>query len=517
MKAGATRLIAETKFLREVGVGLLVRHTLRSGPAFAIELVRHARLMRASGLFDRAWYLSAYPAAPAHRALSHFLLHGWQAGNNPGPGFDCAYYAAANPDVAQAGLNPAIHFILHGRAEGRQPLPPPALPQSEPEPDPFSPERLAPVLARFQLDADAAMQALEGIDRPRLRLAPGAPVAVFVHSAGNLFMHEIAELVTAGFAAAGFDASIYDERAAFLAEGDAGAVTRGAARVIVAPHEFFLLPVDGHPVPAEWAAGAILLNVEQLLMSWFRVGLAALRRAAAVLDINLQSAAALAHAGLPAAFLPLGHVADFAPFRRQEKLPDLPALKTLERAIKDTCPAAGAPLAERPIDIFFIGYLSPRRAGILERMAERLSRWRCHFVLTDADSPKVRGKTAVLDTEAAIGLAQRAKIVLNLHQSDEPFFEWHRIVLQGIWQRAAVITEPVAMQAHFHAGEHFLEAPIDELADLIDWALGSGPGMATLERIRARAHEHLSARVRLDETLRAMFLEQAAMTEDALP
>jgi hypothetical protein len=540
--------VADKEIPGEPGAGAVLRHAVRHGPASALRLWREARLLCDAGLFDGDWYRATYPDAPAEGALIDYLARGWRAGHNPGPGFDSAFYLASNPDVAQRHVNPAVHFARYGRAEGRPPLPPPEpapvpVPEPEPEPvpepapapapepapepapaptpapepepapppDPLSPEQVAPVLARFQLDATAAVQTIAD-NRATHRwpkLAPGAPVAVFVHSAGNLFMREIAELLTAGFAAAGFDACLCDERAAFEDVGAATAVSPHATRVVVAPHEFFLLASDGRVVPPGWATGAILLNVEQMLTHWFGEGVAALRHAAAVLDINLQSAAVLAQAGLPVAYLPLGYVRDFAPFGRRETLPDLPALETLERSIKDTCPAAQAPLTERPIDIYFIGYLSPRRSGIFERLAERLARWRCHFVLTEGDRPQVSGVNAVLTTEASIGLAQRAKIVLNLHQSDEPFFEWHRIVLQGLWQHALVLSEPLPAQTQFIAGEHFLEAPLDELADLIDWLLGSEAGRQTAERVRAAGHAHLTRHVRLDDTLRSLFLEPA--------
>src|SRR5215475_606526 len=99
---------------------------LRAGPAAALRLARDVRLIHASGLFDRDWYLSTYPEVPADRALVHFLEMGWYAGHNPGPDFDTSFYLASNPDVARAGINPAVHFVLHGRAEGR-------LPRQEPD------------------------------------------------------------------------------------------------------------------------------------------------------------------------------------------------------------------------------------------------------------------------------------------------------------------------------------------------------------------------------------------------
>lgn len=82
------------------------------------------RLVERSGLFDRDWYLAAYPDVSASGAnpIEHYLLHGAAEGRNPGPGFDTNRYVSRYPDVADAGMNPLLHFILHGRAEGRVPL-----------------------------------------------------------------------------------------------------------------------------------------------------------------------------------------------------------------------------------------------------------------------------------------------------------------------------------------------------------------------------------------------------------
>lgn len=39
------------------------------------------------------------------------------------PLFDGAYYAAKNPDVAQAGVNPLLPYLVNGDREGRDPHP----------------------------------------------------------------------------------------------------------------------------------------------------------------------------------------------------------------------------------------------------------------------------------------------------------------------------------------------------------------------------------------------------------
>lgn len=70
-------------------------------------------------LFDPVYYRDQ--VGPVADPLQHFLLEGWRLGYNPHPKFDTRYYLNQNPDVAQAGVNPLLHFILHGAEERRSP------------------------------------------------------------------------------------------------------------------------------------------------------------------------------------------------------------------------------------------------------------------------------------------------------------------------------------------------------------------------------------------------------------
>jgi hypothetical protein len=73
--------------------------------------------------FDPAYYLAAYPdvAEAGVDPLKHFFFTGWQEGRSPNQGFDCRYYMTVNEDVREAGLNPFWHYLVSGRAEGRLP------------------------------------------------------------------------------------------------------------------------------------------------------------------------------------------------------------------------------------------------------------------------------------------------------------------------------------------------------------------------------------------------------------
>lgn len=82
-------------------------------------------LISASGFFDGAWYRKTYPAAENDRddAAADYLRHAVSLRHDPGPDFSSEWYLQTYPDVAAAGMNPLVHFLRHGFAEGRLPKP----------------------------------------------------------------------------------------------------------------------------------------------------------------------------------------------------------------------------------------------------------------------------------------------------------------------------------------------------------------------------------------------------------
>ena len=78
------------------------------------------------GDFDALYYSRTYPEAvrEGRDPLIHYMLEGWRAGHDPSPAFSTSFYLEDNPDVAAAGVNPFWHYLVSGHAEGRQPLPP---------------------------------------------------------------------------------------------------------------------------------------------------------------------------------------------------------------------------------------------------------------------------------------------------------------------------------------------------------------------------------------------------------
>jgi hypothetical protein len=86
---------------------------------------RLAAVLLKSGLFDPEYYLRRNPdvAVAGVDPVVHYLLHGAAEMRNPGPHFATERYVSRYPDVAKSGLNPLYHFIVRGHSEGRDPGP----------------------------------------------------------------------------------------------------------------------------------------------------------------------------------------------------------------------------------------------------------------------------------------------------------------------------------------------------------------------------------------------------------
>ncbi len=83
---------------------------------------RQARLLLRSGLLDPQWYLSRY-ADVAQSGLDpamHFLRHGGRERRNPSPVFDTGDYIARHPEIVADDINPLVHYLLHD-AGGQRP------------------------------------------------------------------------------------------------------------------------------------------------------------------------------------------------------------------------------------------------------------------------------------------------------------------------------------------------------------------------------------------------------------
>jgi hypothetical protein len=78
--------------------------------------------IRNSAFFDAEFYLNSNPdvRASGMDAAVHYLVYGGREGRNPGPFFSTREYLVKFPDVAASGLNALAHYEIYGRCEMRR-------------------------------------------------------------------------------------------------------------------------------------------------------------------------------------------------------------------------------------------------------------------------------------------------------------------------------------------------------------------------------------------------------------
>jgi hypothetical protein len=79
--------------------------------------------IRNSLFFNSAHYLETNPdvRATGMDPALHYLVHGAEEGRDPGPFFSTKAYLARYPDVAEAEVNALLHYETRGRRESRIP------------------------------------------------------------------------------------------------------------------------------------------------------------------------------------------------------------------------------------------------------------------------------------------------------------------------------------------------------------------------------------------------------------
>lgn len=80
-----------------------------------------AELLRRSGLFYEDWYRASFMGtnSPFQDPVLHYLEVGHARGARPNPFFDGQHYLLRNTDVAEAGINPFVHYVITGRDQTR--------------------------------------------------------------------------------------------------------------------------------------------------------------------------------------------------------------------------------------------------------------------------------------------------------------------------------------------------------------------------------------------------------------
>lgn len=259
------------------------------------------------------------------------------------------------------------------------------------------------------------------------------PELVFTLAHGqNRFFHELSEALVYELTELGVTATI-----------SAGAMPtprEGLVHVLVPPHEYMTL--SGFTPPASLLNRSIVISAEQPDSPFFPANVALARDAGAVFDINPRAVRAYHAQGVDAVRLQLGYT----------KLWDQPT----------------PPDHERDIDILFLGRLTERRAKALASYADVFERFRCCLLLSDNSSPNTETGASFVAGQDKRDRLSRAKIVLNVHGEEEPYFEWLRVV-EAICAGCVVVSEHSTDIAPLEPGLHFTAGRLESLGFLCAW------------------------------------------------
>lgn len=343
--------------------------------------------------------------------------------------------------------------------------------------------RLFPSVPRVAEPLEAPARAARGVAAPA-SAPPSAPrFRIYTNSQGNYFFNEMRDLLAAGLGQLGCPAEARAETDGFGSGDD--------WHVIIAPHEFFYLGAGLNLAKGPLPTKLILVNTEQAITHWFHLAARFFPSAHAVWDIDYLSAERLLSQGIRCGYLPLGYLADFRPF---QKIPELPlhyGTQYLPPEVRRRSTFL-EPLTARPLDVVFFGNPTARRKRFFTKAAPLLARYHCYFHFSNATQPLLAGKTTYMDTPTVLGLVQRSRVLLNIHRDDNPYFEWQRIVMQGIWQGALVISEPCTPAPPFRPGLDFIEADLADIPEKIAYYLSCAEGRREAQWIAAEGFRTLS-------------------------
>lgn len=106
------------------GSGLIsrLRRRIRRARMARPQEWRAADTVAASSLFSPAWYLVRYPEVFEGRLppALHYVLHGAREGKDPSPEFSTKLYLKAHPEVVASGENPLVHHLRTERTPPRE-------------------------------------------------------------------------------------------------------------------------------------------------------------------------------------------------------------------------------------------------------------------------------------------------------------------------------------------------------------------------------------------------------------
>jgi GT2 family glycosyltransferase len=264
-------------------------------------------------------------------------------------------------------------------------------------------------------------------------------VVIYGTLRSNLFIREVGELVAAGFAELGCETELLFDRLPERENND-------ALQIVLTPHEYynlFLLEQMPRKTARDLSANLVFLCTEQPATGWFEQNLRWSCYARAVADINLLGVESYRAHGIRAHHLPLGY--------------------------HELLGHSGEKPA-REVDLFFLGSLTSRRERFFARHTDFFSQRNCHLRFVPLGFAKTELSRSYLPAAQRNALLASSKILLNVHYSDQRYFEWHRMLV-GLSNGCCIITENCAGYAPLIPNKHFVMVEHDGLIDACQYYL----------------------------------------------
>ena len=300
-------------------------------------------------------------------------------------------------------------------------------------------------------------------------------VDLFATSKSNLFIVEIGELVAAGFRELGCEAQLHIDG---VPQENPPA---GTLQIVVTPHEYynlFLTEKFPRPYLRDLTANLHLLCTEQPDTGWFQSNLQWGSYARGVADINPLGVAAYRKRGLDAHQLQLGYHDILAHTQR-------------------------IPHPQRTLDITFLGSMTERREDFFAEHAPFFARHECHLRMVPLGFAKTRQTKSYLSVDRRNKLLSNSRILLNVHYSDQKYFEWHRMLV-GLANGCCIITESCKGYGELVPGKHFIMVEPEYLIPCCEYFLAHPE---ECEKIANAGREFIETQLRQSQTC-ARFLQQ---------
>ena len=387
--------------------------------------------------------------------------------------FDASAYLRIHEDVRKTAEEPWTHFRNYGMSEGRQFT---------------SLQSVAKALSRcdnniqsakLEFETLAAGNANEAIDKAaNILRSRGVAIGIFYSSSGTCVTKQIANLLHWQMEALGINSRLRDQ------ELDPDEVFN--IRIFVGPHEFISLRQGRVWNEFSGAPGSVLLNVEQVQTPGFARALASLFLAPLVVDVNFHSAVLLRQMGCNAIHYmpPYLHGCKYTSPQLDISHLDIVRGYSFSRELFDQTTAQE--LSNRPIDIL-LACDTERQTKAIEMLRSLTDKFRFICIKTD-DRLSASRKYREVEAEVNWTLAQRSKVVLNIHQDWIGFFDWSKMVLPGLWQGACVVSDPGLRGPLFAPGTDYIEEAVRHLPDLLHWLLDTTDGRVKMNEVAAAGH-----------------------------